>query len=161
VNALNPYALEYASGPGYLLLFAFWIVTPIPSLLSLAGLWELWSLRLKPRTLPGGWEPLGGVAFFAVAHIAIAMAVPHWLNLRYVSVAFGPFCMLAGLGCLYLVSASRRLFGLADWRPVVGVALIVVIMSAVTDYQYFQRVFVREQTPDLTIRMLMDERNSH
>ena len=30
-NAANPYALEYASGPPWLMLQAFWIVAPVAS----------------------------------------------------------------------------------------------------------------------------------
>lgn len=155
-NAVNPYALEYASGPGYLLLQAFWIVTPVASLLSLAG---LWSLSRKPNDMPNGWEPLWGVAFFTLAHIAIGVIVPHWLNLRYVSATFGPFCLLAGLGILYLVREGSRWLELSDPRPLAGLAIALILGSAFTDYRYFERVFVRDATADLSVKMLLDEQN--
>lgn len=149
-NAANPYALEYASGPPYLLLRAFWIVAPVVSLLSLAGLLAAWKLRERPLT----W-----LASFTVAYVAIAMAMPHFLNLRYVGNVFGPFCLLAGLGVWYLVSVAGQWLELADPRPVAGLAIALIIGSAVTDYGYFRRVFVRDTTVDLSIKMLMDEQN--
>ena len=151
-NAGNPYALEYASGPPYLLLRAFWIVTPIASLLSLAGLYSV--LRR-----PSDAEPRMAIALFVVAHIAIAMAMPHWLNLRYVGVTFGPFCVLAGLGGGWLISLCWDWLDAADRRPFAVLALAIIIGGAVADYLRFQRVFVRDETIDLSIRMLMDERN--
>jgi 4-amino-4-deoxy-L-arabinose transferase-like glycosyltransferase len=153
-NAVNPYALEYASGPGYLLLQAFWIVAPVTSLLSLAG---LWSLFRKPKAAPARWEPLRGIAFFTVVHIAIGVVVPHWLNLRYVSATFGPFCLLAGLGLWYMVLEAPKWLELSDRRPIAGLAVALIVGSAIMDYRYFQRVFVRDGTADLSIKMLIDE----
>ena len=47
------------------------------------------------------------------------------------------------------------LFMVIGW----GLAIALIIGSAVTDYGYFRRVFVRDTTVDLSIKMLMDEQN--
>lgn len=149
-NAGNPYALEYASGPPYLLLRAFWIVTPITSLLSLPGLYS--ALRKASASMMA-------ITWFVLAHIAIAMAMPHWLNLRYVGVTFGPFCLFAGLGSMFLISAGWEWLEAADRRPFAALAVAILMGGAVADYLRFQRVFVRDQTVDLSIKMLVDEKD--
>jgi len=156
VNASNPYALEYASGPPYLLLLGFWIIAPVTSLLSLAGVVAIWRKRdeLPSRALPLIW-----LAFFAATQVAIAMAIPHWLNLRYVGVAFGPFCLLAGLGYWYLISAGCERLGTEKRRRLAAMAVVIIIGCAVGDYLRFQRIFVVYEMGDLSIKDLMDSRD--
>lgn len=149
-NAANPYALEYASGPPYLMLLAFWIVAPITSLLSLAGLFAV-SRKREPALI---W-----LGCFTVAYVLIAMSMPHWINLRYVGNAYGSFCLLAGLGCWYLISAGWKWLDAADRRPFAVLAVAIVLGGAVADYLRFQRYFVRDEAMDLSIKMLIDERN--
>jgi 4-amino-4-deoxy-L-arabinose transferase-like glycosyltransferase len=149
-NAANPYALEYASGPPYLLLLAFWIIAPVTSLLSIAGLGVAF---LKKRE-----GPLVFIACFTAGYIAIAMAMPHFINLRYVGNTFGTVCLLAGLGGWYLISAGWNWMDEMDRRPFAVVAIAIVLGGAVGDYLRFRRYFVRDETVDLTIKMLVDER---
>jgi 4-amino-4-deoxy-L-arabinose transferase-like glycosyltransferase len=148
-NAANPYALEYASGSPFLMLLAFWIVAPVASLLSLAGLVAV----LKKRE-----RPLVFLACFTVAYIGIAMAMPHFLNLRYVGNTYGSFCLLAGLGCWYLISRGWAWLDVADRRAFAVLAIAIVLGGAIADYLRFQRYFVRDETVDLSIKMLLDER---
>jgi len=148
-NAANPYALEYASGSPWLMLQAFWIVAPVASLLSVAGLFA--ALR-KPE------RPLIFLASFTLAYVAIAMAMPHFLNLRYVGNTYGSFCLLAGLGCWYLISKGWEWLDVTDRQAFAVIAIAVVLGSAAADYLRFQRYFVRDETADLSIRMLLDER---
>jgi 4-amino-4-deoxy-L-arabinose transferase-like glycosyltransferase len=150
-NAANPYALEYASGPRYLMLLAFWIVAPVTSLFSVAGLISVWTTK---REVPLIW-----LACFTVAYTAIAMAMPHWINLRYVGNTFGPFCLLAGLGCWWLYSALWRWLDAADRRPFAAIAIGIILGGAVADYLRFQRFWVRDGIDDLAIKTLVDERN--
>ncbi len=152
VNAANPYALEYASGPRYLMLLAFWIIAPVTSLSAVAGLLSFWRRH--------GERAMAWMAGFTVAYIGIAMAMPHWINLRYVGNTFGPVCLLAGLGCWWLITAVGGWLDAADRRPFAVVAIAIVLGSAVADYLRFQRYFVRDEMVDLSIKMLMDERGS-
>jgi 4-amino-4-deoxy-L-arabinose transferase-like glycosyltransferase len=147
-NAENPYALEYASGPPYFLLRAFWIVAPLTSLLSVAGLVAVWHKRSLVLT----W-----LALFEVIYVAIAMAMPHWLNLRYVGNTFGSFCLLAGLGFWSMFFAGYSRLKVWEGRLHAGLAIAMLLGGAWFDYARFQRVFVRDQTADLSIKMLIDE----
>jgi len=150
VNAVNPYALEYASGPAYMMLMAFWIVAPVTSLLSLAGFLAVWKRREQPLVF---------LACFTVAFVAIAMSMPHFVNLRYVGSTYGPFCLLAGLGCWYLMTAGMKWLDESDRRPFAMVAIAIVLGGAMADDLRFRRYFVRDEAMDLSIKMLVDERN--
>jgi len=98
------------------------------------------------------------IACFTVAYIGIAMAMPHFLNLRYVGNTFGSVCLLAGLGWWYLISLGMEWLDVADRRAFAVIAVAIVLGGAVADYLRFQRYFVRDETVDLSIKMLMDER---
>ena len=151
VNATNEYALEYASGPWYLLLLTFWIVAPITSLLSLAGIGVV-AFRKREA-------PLVFLAAFTIALLVIAMSMPHWINLRYLGNAYGPFCLLAGVGCWYPISAGREWLEASDRRPFAVVAIAIILGGAVADYLRFRRFFVRDELVDLSVKMLVDERD--
>jgi hypothetical protein len=140
--SMSPYELEYASGPPWLLLYGFWILTPVVTLLSVPGFFAAFRGSVATR-----W-----IAFFVLAHIAIPAAVPHWLNLRYVTAVSGPLCLIAGLGVWQVLVWCR------DAKVVTGAAVAILAIAAWTDYQRFQRIFVRDGTPDLAIKFLINER---
>ncbi len=150
-NAANQYALEYASGPRELMLQAFWIVAPFTSFFALIG---LLIAVFKPRE-----RALFFIAFFSIAYVAIAMAMPHWINLRYVGNTFGPVCLLAGLGCATLIAAGWKRMDSSDRRPFAVIAIGIVLGGATADYLRFRRYFVRDELVDLSIKMLVDEKN--
>lgn len=150
-NAANEYALEYASGPPYLLLYAYWIVAPLTSLLALAGGVAVF---LRKRE-----SPLLFITGYSIAWIALAMSLPHWINLRYLGNTFGPVCLLAGLGAWWLIEAGIEWMDSADRRPFAAVAIAILIGAAAADYIRFRHYFVRDEVVDLSIKWLVDERS--
>lgn len=154
VNARNAYALEYASGPPHLLLYALWIVSPVTALFSLAGLYAVFfrGADLGPNVRPIRW-----IAAFTLAHLVIAMVMPHWLNLRYIAVTFGAFYLFGGLGFWLLSSLCFRWFRNVDWRLIAAICVVLAANVAVSDYVRFRRMFVRDALADLSIKMLLDE----
>lgn len=155
VNAVNPYVIEFASGPGYLLLDGFWIVSPTTALFFLVGIYA--TLR-RPPELAEQHTTVRWIALFTLSTIAVAMIVPHWLNLRYVSFAFGTYCMLAGIGVWYPLAALWPKVRVVP-RPVFAALTAVILISgAVNDYRYFYRVFVVNGTGDLSIKKIREQR---
>ena len=160
-NSANPYALEYQSGPGYLLLQAFWVLTPLVAVLCPLGLAVIFFSRPKLNLLLGGagagdWEVMRWSALLLLSFLAIPMMLPHWLNLRYLSPAFGPFCLAAGVGLRYAATwCWTRL-------PTVGrIALALLLagglaVAARQDYQRFRLMFVTNEVGDLSIKLLLD-----
>jgi 4-amino-4-deoxy-L-arabinose transferase-like glycosyltransferase len=149
-NAMNTYALEYASGAPYLLLRAFWIISPVSALFFAAGVYS----GLAGQEVTARW-----VTLFTVVQIAMAMAIPHWLNLRYVSVAFGCYCLVAGLGFWFVVSQILNRIEASDRKTLAAMLGLVAIGGAIADYARFERYFVRDGTADLSVKMVLDERN--
>ncbi|MBI4480573.1 MAG: hypothetical protein HY651_11170 [Acidobacteria bacterium] len=158
-NSANPYALEYQSGPGYLLLQAFWVLTPLVAILCPLGVAVIFFSHPKWNLLLGGagdrdvmrWSALLLLSFFA-----IPMILPHWLNLRYLSPAFGPFYLAAGVGLRHAASGCwARL-------PTVGrIALALLLAGGLAvatrqDYQRFRLMFVTNAIGDLSIKLLLD-----
>jgi 4-amino-4-deoxy-L-arabinose transferase-like glycosyltransferase len=150
-NAANEYAIEYASGPPYLLLYAYWIIAPLTSLLAVAGAVAVF---LRKRE-----SPLIFIAGFSIAYIALAMSMPHWINLRYLGNTFGPVCLLAGLGAWWLIESGCEWMDTADRRPFAAVAIAILIGGAAADYIRFRHYFVRDGVVDLSIKWLTDEHN--
>lgn len=99
------------------------------------------------------------IALFTLANMALAMVMPHWLNLRYVSVAFGTYCLLAGLGAWYVFSLMSQQLPRARRSVLIGAGALVLLAGAATDYRRFRSIFVRDATPDLSIRMLRESRD--
>jgi hypothetical protein len=149
-NATNAYALEYASGPPWLLLQAFWIVSPVSAMFFAAGVYA----GLAGREAAARW-----ITLFTVVQIAMAMAIPHWLNLRYVSFAFGCYCLVAGMGFWFVVSLVLNRIKASERKALAGMLGLVAIGGAIADYARFERYFVRDGTADLSVKMVLDERN--
>jgi 4-amino-4-deoxy-L-arabinose transferase-like glycosyltransferase len=160
-NAANAYALEYQTGPWYQVLEGFFIVAPLLALSCVAGVAAAVFSRAAGRApCCADGRPdtrvAAGIAFVLVSFLAVPMVLPHWVNLRYLAVVFGPLCLLAGLGfwCAVRVLAAR----LPAIRPrvVAATACAVVLAGAAVDCQYFQSVVLRQALPDLSIKMLHD-----
>jgi hypothetical protein len=150
-NATNDYALEYASGPPWLLLYAYWILAPMTSALAVAG---VAAVALRKRE-----SPLIFITGFSVAYIALAMSVPHWINLRYLGNTFGPVCLLAGLGAWWLIDLGWQWMDASDRRPFAVMAIALLAGGAAADYVRFRHFFVRDEVVDLSIKWLVDESN--
>ena len=159
-NAANEYALLYQTGPAWQVLQAFWIAAPTASLLCLAGLALLlldhFRIGLSPAS-PGPALPEAGqvAGTFVVCCVSLPMVFPHWLNLRYLSSAFGPIYLVAGIATWWLLDRAVRVLGAAP-RVVAAVGSALLLVVAAADVHFFREVFVRRGVPDLSIRMLRE-----
>jgi hypothetical protein len=154
----NQYALEFQSGPPSLLLRAFYVVSPVAGLLLIAGLFIQAVTHWFGERLGHAHDThiIRWIALFFAAYLAIPMLLPNWLNLRYVSVLFGPFYLLAGVGFWYLADLTwRHTKGLA--RTTVALTLLAgVTVSAAGDLQRFKKIFVNDGVGDLSVKLILD-----
>ncbi|MGA7991925.1 MAG: hypothetical protein WCC53_10870 [Thermoanaerobaculia bacterium] len=159
-NAANVYAIQYQTGPAWRVLQAFWVVSPVASLLCLAGLAGLLLARLRllstleslgPEGLETGWW----IGAFLLCFLALPMLLPHWINLRYVSVIYGPFYLLAGIGVWSILELATRVSGL-NRRAVTAAVFAVIVLAAAADVRFFRKIFVERGLPDLSIRFLLE-----
>lgn len=158
-NAANDYALNYATGPGYLLLWAFGRLSPLTSMLAVQGLVltaaSLWVSRPAwSRSSVRHHSAVVLLACLTILMTAPYALIPHWLNLRYASASFAPICLFAGAGLHQLLLMARQRLGrpMATWVAAGGAALVVLL--AVADYRRFDRNFVRTSTLDLSVKLV-------
>ena len=157
----NAYAIEYQSGPGYLLLKAFQMISPVAALFCVIGLAVvvLSHRRYSVLRVPAcaaDWQVIGWLTLFALGYVALAMVLPHWLNLRYVSVLFGPFYLLAGLGFWYAASRCWDRLGVFQRRVFAATIILGLGIGASSDYRRFDRMFVRNGLGDLSVKLVLD-----
>jgi hypothetical protein len=163
-NSQNPYAVEYQSGPGYLLLMGFFVLMPVATAFCPLGLSVAFFSRRHfkyswSETVSADWEVIRWVRLLLAAFLVVPMLLSHWLNLRYLSPISGPLCLLAGLGVWYAgwVAADRK-------SAVVAAALLLSFAAGLTwttraDYRRFQTMFVRNEIGDLSIKLLLDPKS--
>ncbi|MBN1527143.1 MAG: hypothetical protein JW919_06155, partial [Candidatus Omnitrophica bacterium] len=155
----NEYAIQYQSGPWYRFLAGFWIVSPVSALLCVIG---IAGTLLRPgayqkiATLPPCKDRASvlGIIFFTAAFMAVAVATPHFQNLRYVSVVFAPFYLLGGLGLWHILSFSKKAFSGGPFAILVACIGIAVIFVSISDYNNFKKIFLRTGSKDLSIGLL-------
>jgi len=160
-NAVNEYAIETQSGPGYLLLRALEIMSPIAAVLCLVGCGVVLLSRGKPNLLhiqneAANLQVIGWITLFMLAYLAWPMVLPHWLNVRYIAVIFGPFYLIAGLGFWYCASLCREKLKTLDRAVFAWLAITVLSIGALADYHRFQRFCVRGGLKDLSITEVVD-----
>jgi hypothetical protein len=148
----NIYAIEYQSGPWYYFLQGFWILTPMNAFLCVFGIAGTFLFSLpndKNRSA------IFSIIFFMVVFMTVTILTPYCQNLRYVSVLYVPFYLIAGLGLWYIVSFIKP--RMKDSFVYVAIAFIIaIILVAASDYQNFKKIFVRTGIPDVSIRMVRE-----
>jgi hypothetical protein len=155
----NPYVVDWQSGPGYLLLSALRILSPLTLNLALLGMLIalLPSSLYRARGIP---DPLrrrrmaAALATGTVVFVAIFMFMPHWRNLRFISAAYGPMCLFAGLAIQQtLAIARRRARPIFFWTFASGICAVLLI-SPISDYQRFG-TYLRRGLTDASARLVI------
>jgi hypothetical protein len=96
-----------------------------------------------------------GLAYFTVSFGAIPMLLPHLLNLRYICVLFGPVCLLAAAGLVAMAQALGTWTSTFARRAVAVAASLAICGALVNDYRRFDRIWVRGNSLDLNVRMVL------
>lgn len=157
----NTYALKYQSGPWYYLLQGFWIISPVNALLCVFGITGMFlqnQTLQKITTLANdkNRSAIFGIIFFMIAFMAITIITPYCQNLRYVSVLFVPFYLMAGLGLWYAISFTKVILNKVSFYIVIAFVIGGIALAAVSDYRNFQKIFARTGIMDVSIRMLKE-----
>lgn len=148
----NIYAVEYQSGPWYRLLQGFWIISPVNAFLCVLGITGAFFTSLPDNK---NRNAIFGIIFFMLAFMTITIITPYCQNLRYVSVLFVPFYLMAGLGLWHIVSFAKVKTG--NYFFYIAIAFIIaIILVAARDYRNFKKIFLRTGIPDLSMRMVRE-----
>jgi hypothetical protein len=145
----NEYAQQYQMGGPMYYVRGFAVLHAIPIALGCIGVVRTLIPRRHPETmgLPHYREALTVLSWFVVVLLGVALFYSP-KNLRYVSVVYAPLYLLAAAMLYEAVRglAMRRWGTLRDLY--IGVAVLLA-MSAVHDYQVFDKYFVQRAIPDL------------
>ena len=160
----NPYCVEYQGGPWYLSIWGLWILSPLNFLLwaFAAGLSLLPERRLNGLSLP--FRPLEIQCFRLISWMSAMLLVtililPNSQSFRFLAPVYGPMYLMGGMGLWAVLHlAARKLRGFA-YQAVCGAAVVIVLAAAIAEYQQFVRVYVTGNTPDLSIKFVIDTRN--
>jgi hypothetical protein len=151
----NQYAHLYQRGPWYSFFIGFWVMSPITTLFCMVGIATIIcsrNSRLGLLTLDGRQRQSGWAMIYLIATLIFLMTVsPQCKNLRYVTILFGPCCLLSGLGIVYLLALAKCNLALSEYRSVLCAVVIVLALTCLTDYRRFKRVFVQYALNDLAI----------
>jgi len=147
-NATNTYSLSTQSGPAYLLLWAFEVLSPITFILAALGL-AIAIFRNRRRR-----SEIAMLAWLTLGFLAIFMFMPLWLNLRYAAPAYGPLCLFAGAALWQVFSKAGQKLPRDVCYGFGALALAAVMLFLFADYQRFERAFVGTKANDLSIGVI-------
>jgi len=130
-------------------------MSPITTLLCIVGIATVAgprNSRLGVFSLDRRQRQIGWAMTYLISTLVFAATLsPENKNLRYVTILIGPWCLLAGLGMFHLVALAKSNLTILGCRSVVCAVVIVLGLTCLTDYQRFERVFVRYALDDLAI----------
>lgn len=158
------YLQACCTGPWYQFPYLLWIMGPLPTALALFGA----AVSLAPKELfarlLGPESALNvncarAVLCMTFGLVAFSSFFPGMQSLRYISPADGAFVLLAGIGLWGLLSAAHRVVSRADYRLLLALSIVVLLIEGARDYRTFTSVVVSSGMQDLAvtdIRRVMD-----
>lgn len=149
----NVYANVYQNGPWYLLFHALWIASPVSLILfclsPLAYFAKNTNLQMRQNTTC--FITLMSLLFVLLLISSLAF-LPFLQNLRYFSIGFVPYYLLAGIGMQSLYSILERY----NKRYLPFLMAAILIASIVKDQNTFQHWKVKFEASDLSTKLIID-----
>ncbi len=149
--------LQYCcTGPWYQFFYLLWIVGPLALTLALVGavVSQFRQRLLHPIAARGTiTQPdcASIAACVTIAFVGFSSVFPGMQCLRYASPSHGTFALLAGLGLWYLLALARGAISRADFRLLVVLAIVGVVIAGARDYRTFTSVVVGSGMNDLSV----------
>jgi len=142
-SGAGAWAKLYCSGPWYQFPYLLWITGPLTAVAALTGA----SLVISRRSAGAA----GLVAFFTLGFVSFASFFPNLQYLRIISPADGSYCLLAGLGLWFGLSAIRSAAGTPAHNVAAVAAGLAIAAAGMHDYQSFRDVVVRSGMEELSV----------
>ena len=148
----NTYAVDYQTGPWYRILEGLWILTPISFIICIIGIVEIFLGYDHGRQgIIAKW-----LIFIILSFLFITIITPYMQNIRYLSVTFVPFYLICGVGLWHLISLAKDFFKGGLFYTTIVIIVLALALVSISDYQKFQRIFIRRGIKDISIRMLRE-----
>jgi hypothetical protein len=147
----NAYAIKYQTGPWYNLIYGLWLLSPASTLLYFVGIFSAVLRKdLKEKTA------VFGLIFFVVTLMTITSLTPYCQNIRYISALYGPFYLIAGFGVWNIMLLISSLLKKVPFWSIILIFMFLVCSIAVYDYRNFEKVFIRTEIADVSIRLVRE-----
>lgn len=148
----NTYAIDYQTGPWYRILEGLWILTPISFALCIIGIAGIFlGDRHVRQSVIAKW-----LIFIILSFLFITIVTPYMQNIRYLSVTFVPFYLICGAGLWYLISLAKNFFKNEAFYAIIAIIVLALALVSISDYQRFQRIFIKRGIRDISIRLLRE-----
>ena len=155
----NIYAIQYQSEPWYQFLGGFFIMSPLSAFLSFIGIRNILLSKKNGEELfikNKSKEIFSGILFFMITFIVITSLTPYCQNLRYLSVLFGPFYLISGLGLWGIITYAKIKLNKFCFNLTIIFILIVCVLGAISDYKRYNKIFVKKRILDTSNRLMRD-----
>jgi hypothetical protein len=148
----NTYAIDYQTGPWYRILEGLWILTPAGFALCIVGIVGVFlGDHHSKQGIIAKW-----LIFIILSFMLITIVTPYMQNIRYLSVTFVPFYLICGVGLWYLISLSKDFYKGWAFYVVIAIAVLALMLVSISDYQKFQRIFIKIGIRDISVRLLRE-----
>jgi tetratricopeptide (TPR) repeat protein len=150
LSAINPYDMQFAAGPAWMYPAALFCVCPVVVLGALTGFAVTLRRALRARALADAGLPVG-IALLCLLMMLLPLVAGRY-NFRYAAPAYGPLCLLAGLGVEAILSMLHTVLaplGRSVAWAIVGFAIAV---AALHDLDTARDSFLVPELQDLALR---------
>ena len=151
----NQYGHQFQSGPWYWFFLGFLALSPITTLLCVAGIAMMIlpkSARVVGLSVGMRQRHAAWAIIYLIFTLLIAATVPADLkNFRYVTILIGPCCLLSGLAVVYLLAFARVKLPVWGYHFAACAVALGLSLICLTDYRRFERIFVQNGLNDLAI----------
>ena len=148
----NTWAIDYQTGPWYRILEGLWILTPASFILCIIGIVGVFSGdRHARQSIIAKW-----LIFIILSFLFITIVTPYMQNIRYLSIIFVPFYLMSGLGLWYLIYSAKDFLKGGAFYTMIAITVLVLVIISISDYQKFQRIFIKRGIREISIRLLRE-----
>ena len=152
----NKYAAAYQSGPWYNLLLGLWVLNPVNFCLCIVGIAVTLFRGAFGRKETGvknyyNRPAVLGMIFFMLTFLILTILAPHCQNLRYLSVLYGLFYLMAGLGLWQLLLSCKGMKNKAYLFIISALICGAIIITALSDYHTFKKLLAKTDMFDLAV----------
>jgi hypothetical protein len=152
-TSVNPYILEYDTGPAWMFPAALFRTSPFLFFTVLTSCMVTVRRTWRARTLSGAGLPLG-LAVLTFLILAIELLTQH-LAFRFAAPVYGPICLLAGIGVESVLPFLRELLAPLGRVTAWAVLSFAISIAALRDLNFARERLLLPEMQDLALRPVL------
>ncbi len=152
-QGINPYDIQYDTGPAWMFPAAFFRTSPVVVLAALTGALTAIYRWVRARSF-GRLDLTLGLTLISFCMPLIQVAMQRD-NFRYTAPVYGTICMLAGLGVGVILPLLFRLVIPLGRQAAWAILGFVLVVAALRDFNYASDKFLATGFQDLALRPVL------